>query len=63
MSIKSDLRPDGWWIIFPEGEEAGPFACMEDAEAFLDYVENLQRQIKAAQKKQTPEANGNPAAE
>lgn len=38
-----ESRPDGLYLIFPAGEEAGPFAGLSEAEAFLDYVENLQK--------------------
>lgn len=52
MAVKgAELRPDGWWILFAEGEEAGPFAALHDAELFLDYVENLQRGLDIAKEK------------
>ena len=40
--MTTEQRPDGLWLIFPTGEEAGPFADRERAEAFLDYVKQLQ---------------------
>jgi len=36
------LRPDGIYLLYRDGEEAGPFANTEAAEAFLDYVELVQ---------------------
>jgi hypothetical protein len=56
-SMRADLRQDGWWIIFDEGEEVGPFQRLDDAQGFLDLVENIQRQKRkeqAAQSKQPP---------
>ncbi|HEX5105955.1 MAG TPA: hypothetical protein VFV87_19185 [Pirellulaceae bacterium] len=44
--MRADLREDGWWLIFDGGEEAGPFKQLDDAQAFLDLVDNLQRQQK-----------------
>lgn len=34
-----DIRPNGVFLIFPLGEEAGPFDSIDDARAFLDYLE------------------------
>ena len=42
----AELRPNGWWLIFELGEEAGPFGSLDDARAFMDYVE-LQQQTQA----------------
>jgi hypothetical protein len=41
--MRADLRENGWWLIFEEGEEVGPFQRMEDAQAFLDLVDNIQQ--------------------
>lgn len=43
---KAELRADGWWLLFEEGEEAGPFLNMDEATLFLDYVDNLQQNLK-----------------
>ena len=40
---RAELRPDGWWLIFELGEEAGPFEGLDQARAFLDYVDCLQQ--------------------
>jgi hypothetical protein len=40
--VKAELRPDGWHLLGPEGEDVGPFATMQDAEEFLDWLENQQ---------------------
>lgn len=40
--MTTEQRSDGLWLIFPFGEEAGPFAGMGEAEEFLDYVKQLQ---------------------
>ena len=37
-----ESREDGLYLIFPDGEEAGPFADRERAEEFLKYVKQLQ---------------------
>jgi hypothetical protein len=47
--MQADLRADGWWILFDEGEEVGPFRQLDDAQAFLDLVDNIQRQRRAEQ--------------
>jgi len=36
-----ELRNDGIYLLYRDGEEVGPFANTEAAEAFLDYVETL----------------------
>ena len=44
--MKIEQRPDGLWLIFATGEQAGPFAGMNDAESFLDYVENMRAGLR-----------------
>jgi hypothetical protein len=58
--MQADLRPDGWWIIFDQGEEVGPFQRLEDAQAFLDLVDNMQRQRRAEQAGQSDEDSQQP---
>jgi hypothetical protein len=58
-----DLRDDGWWLLFAGGEEAGPFAAKENAEAFLDYLDNLQRTAKVAEEESSQGLFGNDLAE
>ncbi len=48
----AELRPNGWWLIFDLGEEAGPFGSLDDARAFMDYVELQQQAL--AKEAQTP---------
>lgn len=38
-----ELRNDGIYLLYPLGEEVGPFANTEAAMEFLDYVQNMQK--------------------
>jgi hypothetical protein len=57
----AELRPDGWWLIFDLGEEAGPFGSLDDARAFMDYVE-LQQQTLATKTQTHEESTADAAA-
>lgn len=39
----TELRTDGLWLLFDQGEEAGPFRALDDALEFLAYVDRLQQ--------------------
>lgn len=41
--MKFEQRTDGLWLLFPTGEEAGPFVDRARAQLFLDHVQSLQR--------------------
>lgn len=40
--MKFEQRPDGLWLVFDLGEEAGPFTDLANAEAFLDWKDSQQ---------------------
>jgi hypothetical protein len=39
--METEVRPDGLWLLYPAGEEVGPFASEADVGMFLDYLESL----------------------
>ena len=38
--MRAELRDDGWHLLGPDGEDVGPFATVQAAEDFLDWLEN-----------------------
>jgi hypothetical protein len=38
--MSCEQQPDGWHLLGDCGEDVGPFATIEDAEKFLDWLNN-----------------------
>ena len=58
-----ELREGKWWIVFVDLAEAGPFLSLTNVEAFLDYVDNVQANLKKAASPASSEENAPDSSE